>query len=419
MRPETDTSTPPRDGAPAPAGAAAPARLLSPWRTVYLPSAFLLVVMLNLTLIVAGAKELFVDALGGSTRDVSLFFSIEMAAYIVFAPLWGVVSDRLRTRRPLIAAGFAVSGLLYLSYTAVDSIPVLLGLRFLQGMAAVAGWSTLMAMVLDHPDRGRRGRYMGIMGGALILGVSLGAPLGGYLSRDLGPRAPLFAAALLFLTLAVGTLSLADPPGVTRLSSLGRLGSALAASRRLLLPYLFHFVDRFTVAFFVVHFPLYLGTLGVDPAVRGRYLSLFLLPFALLQPVAGRLTDRLGPYRPLLIGSLLYGVLLCTVGYADLFSLWWVMAGLGVLASVMFPPAIALTAQLSDASIRGSAMGGFNLAGSLGFAVGPLVGEWVYESWGYGSVFITGGVLEIVAAAAAAVLFTRWAVWGGEAEPGG
>jgi len=51
--------------------------------------------MLNLTLIVAGLRELVIDELGGTSRDAGLFFSIEMAAYIVFAPLWGLLSDRL------------------------------------------------------------------------------------------------------------------------------------------------------------------------------------------------------------------------------------------------------------------------------------------------------------------------------------
>ena len=42
--------------------------------------------MLNLTLVVAGLKELVIDDLGGTARDASLFFSIEMVAYIIFAP---------------------------------------------------------------------------------------------------------------------------------------------------------------------------------------------------------------------------------------------------------------------------------------------------------------------------------------------
>jgi len=103
---------------------------------------------------------------------------------------------------------------------------------------------------------------------------------------------------------------------------------------------------------------------------------------------------------PLVAGSVLYGVLLAVVGYAGLFELWFVMAGLGVLAAVMFPPSMVLTAQLSDSRTRGSAMGGFNLAGSLGFAVGPLAGAAFLEAGGAGAAFVSSGVLELLTALA-------------------
>jgi len=354
--------------------------------------------MLNLTLIVAGLKELVIGELGGTAHDASLFFSIEMAAYIVFAPVWGILSDRSGRRRALVALGFLACAPLYAAYSAVDSIPALLSLRFVQGAFAVMGWSTLMALVLDQVDDRRRGRYMGLMGGALILGVSLGAPVGGYVSRHLGARAPLQVSAALFLLMGLASLALREPAQHRRQVALAEIAHALRSRPRLLLPWLFHFVDRYTVGFFVVLFPLYLGSLGVDdPAVRGRYLALFLVPFAVLQYFTGRLSERTGPYPPLILGSLLYGIVLCAVGYSDLHSLWYVMVALGVLASVMFPPTLTLTGDFSDPRTRGSAMGGFNLAGSLGFALGPVVGAWAQGVAGFGFAFVVAGVLEIAA----------------------
>jgi DHA1 family tetracycline resistance protein-like MFS transporter len=365
---------------------------------VVLPCALLFLSMLNLTLIVAGLKELVIGELGGTAHDASLFFSIEMAAYIVFAPVWGVLSDRSGRRRALVTLGFLACAPLYAAYSAVESIRALLSLRFVQGAFAVMGWSTLMALVLDQVDDRRRGRYMGLMGGALILGVSLGAPVGGYVSRHLGARAPLQVSAALFLLMGLASLALREPEQHRRQVALAEIAKTLRSRPRLLLPWLFHFVDRYTVGFFVVLFPLYLGSLGVDdPAVRGRYLALFLLPFALLQYFMGRLSERTGPYPPLLLGSLLYGIVLCAVGYSDLHSLWYVMVALGILASVMFPPTLTLTGDLSDPRTRGSAMGGFNLAGSLGFALGPVVGAWAQALAGFGFAFVVAGTLEVVA----------------------
>ncbi len=383
------------------------------WKTVYLPSLLLLFAMLNLTLVVAGLKELIVDELGGTARDASLFFSIEMAAYILFAPLWGVVSDRVGRRRLLIFLGFLGSSLLYASYTFVESLPLMLTLRFVQGGFSVMGWSTLMAMVLDQPDKKHRGRLMGVMGASISLGVALGAPLGGMVSKVYGPRAPLEASAGCFFVLALVSLLLRDPPSFNRQTALREIFTTLRERPRLALPSMFYFVDRYTVGCFVILFPLYVadpvhGLGNPDPALRGQYLALFLLPFALLQYFAGRLTEVVGPFIPLLGGSFAYGIVLCAVGYSGGDMLWWVMGTLGVLAAAMFPPAIFLMAQLSDARTRGSAMGGFNLAGSLGFAVGPVVGVWVFEIAGYGATFLIAGGLEIIAALVGWLVVRRW-----------
>ncbi len=364
----------------------------------------LLGAMFNLTLVVAGLKELVIDELGGTIRDASLFFSIETAAYILFAPLWGLVSDRLGRRRILIVVGFALSAVIYGLYQWVDSVPLLLALRFVQGACSVMGWSLVMALVLDHPSLERTGRHMGLMGAALIFGVGLGAPIGGYLTRWLGARAPLGAAAVLFALLALLALRLHEPDNLRRGLRVRRIFGALGARPRLLLPMLFHFVDRLAVGLFVVIFPLHLDSLGAgDAAVRGRYLSYFLLPFALLQIFTGRLAERTGPYAPLILGSLVYGVVLTTVGFAELFLLGPVMVALGVFAAVMFPPALLLTSQLAAPGTRASAIGGFNLAGSLGFAIGPLVGAWAYAAHGFGFAFALCGALEIVLALGAAV----------------
>lgn len=375
---------------------------------ILLPCALLFGAMFNLTLVVAGLKELVLDELGGTVRDATLFFSIETAAYILFAPIWGLASDRMGRRRVLIVLGFALSALIYAAYELVDTVPLLLALRFVQGACSVMGWSIVMALIVDHPDRQRSGRFMGMMGAALILGVGVGAPVGGYLTRWFGARAPLQAAAILFALLAVLALWLREPAQLQRGVRLRRIVRALGDRPLLLLPMLFHFVDRLAVGLFVVVFPLYLDTLGAgDAAVRGRYLSLFLVPFALLQVVTGRMAERTGPYRPLIFGSLAYGIVLATVGYADLFMLWPVMIGLGVFAAVMFPPAMLLTAQLATPESRGSAMGGFNQAGSLGFAVGPLIGAWAYEARGFGFAFALVGALEIAIAVVVAVWWWR------------
>ena len=366
-----------------------------------LPCLLLFGAMLNLTLVVPGLKELVVDELGGSLADAALFFTVEMVAYLVAAPLWGLASDRLGRRRPFVVAGYLGSAALYGCFLTVDSIPLLLALRFVQGAFSVAGWSTVMTLVADRADGPWRARAMGAAGAALILGVGLGAPLGGALTDALGPRAPLAASALLFGVLGLAALALDEPSRRAAHPGTREVLAALAAAPGLLVPWGFYLVERFTVGLFVILFPLYLeAATGGGPAARGRLLGLYLIPFALLQPLTYRLAERLGARRAMAAGALAYGAALAVVGLVPQPALPYWMVLLGATAAVMFPPTLALTAELAPPAARASAMAGFNLAGSLGFAVGPLAGTAVHAAAGFTAAFAVAGGLAIAAALA-------------------
>ncbi len=386
--------------APPPTPPAAPAA-----PKLALPCLLLFGAMLNLTLVVPGLKELVVDELGGTTASAALFFTVEMVAYLVAAPLWGLASDRLGRRRPFVVAGYLGSAALYASYLAVDSIPLLLVLRFVQGVASVAGWSTVMTLIADRAEGPFRARAMGAAGASLILGVGLGAPFGGMLTHAVGPRAPLAASAVLFGVLGLAALALAEPARRQTRTTTRAVLAALAQAPALLVPWSFYLVERFTVGLFVVLFPLYLeAATGGDPAARGRLLGLYLIPFALLQPLTSRLADRLGARRAMALGAFGYGVALALVGSLPppLLPGWMVL--LGVTAAVMFPPTLSLTAELAPPEARASAMAGFNLAGSLGFALGPVAGTAIHATAGFAAAFACAGGLAVAAALIAFVV---------------
>lgn len=365
----------------------------------------LFVAMLNLTLVVAGLKELVVDDLGGSVADAALFFTVEMVAYLVFAPLWGGLSDRFGRRRPFIVGGFAASGLFYLAYLWIESVPVLLALRFLQGGAAIAGWSTTMALVFDRAEADgprSRPRLAGFAGASLILGVGIGAPIGGVATAHWGSRAPLALAGTLFLLLALVALRLRDTTVRESRPHLAEIGRAIARSPRLLLPWSLYAMERFTVGLFVVVFPLWLlAHEGADPAARGRALAAFLLPFALLQLGTYRLTRRFGAFALLAAGCAGYAVAFAALGRVGGSGYYPLLVTLGALAAMIFPPTLALTAEWTAPESRASALAGFNVAGSLGFALGPVAGAWAHRAVGGDDSSFTAA-FDLAAAAAGA-----------------
>lgn len=138
--------------------------------------------MFNLTFIVPSVKELIIDRFDATTTEASLFVTVEMVAYIIFAMVWGAASDKAGTRKVFIVVGFLGSSVLYFAMSLAPDLITLLVLRFLQGAMTVMAWSLIMTMALDITDRKEYGASMGLIGTGLALGLGLGAPVGGWLA---------------------------------------------------------------------------------------------------------------------------------------------------------------------------------------------------------------------------------------------
>jgi len=336
-----------------------------------------------------------------------LFMSVNMIGAIVAAPLAGLASDSLGRRMPLIVGGLAVNGLSLLLLVGDWSYPAILLLRFMEGGAHMTSLSLLMTLGADHASRERLGGSMGAVGAAVSLGVAAGAPLGGWLGADDPLRVPWLGGLLMLGMVVLMPLLLRDPPRTGSRPSPRALVQALARNRRLFIPYLFAFVDRLTVGVIVSTFSLYLGAwLGLAPARIGLTMAAFLVPFSVLTWPSGALSRYWDRFGMMVAGSLLYGVFFMALGTVPADWLVVVMAAGGVTAAVMYAPSLVLTAELAGPDERASTLAGFNVAGSIGFALGPLLGGLLVgvfrslEGGPYAAVFAVVGAIEIVVALA-------------------
>jgi MFS family permease len=137
---------------------------------------------------------------------------------------------------------------------------------------------------------------------------------------------------------------------------------------------------------------------GMGSGSIGIYMAAFLIPFALLQYPLGAVSDRIGRATPLMVGSVLYGIAVISVGIAVPPILAVVMMLGGVVGALMYPPSAALAGDLASSAKRGTAMGGFNLFGSLGFAVGPFIGGLIADEYSFQASFAVAGSTVIAIA---------------------
>ncbi|MWV38576.1 MFS transporter [Natrialba sp. INN-245] len=346
--------------------------------------------------------------------DASMWFLVaEFAAYVAFVGVWGVVSDVTGRRTPLIVVG-AIAGAA--GYAALAVVPALgsipfegvLIVRVFQGATTIGALSLTMTMLMDL--EGGHGRNMGAAGIAIGLGAALGAPIGGQLT-ELDPVAPLVVAASLLVGVGAAVSLVEDRAPTTRRTARALL-EGVRRRPTLSVPYAFGFVDRMTAGFFALVGTLYFQeTFGLTAGATGLLLACFFAPFALLQYPMGALSDRIGRAVPIVVGSLCYGLGILAVGAAPSVAVAAVaMVSIGVLGALVSPTTMALVTDLAAEDERGLAMAGFNLAGSLGFLGGFLVGATVAGSFGYDLAFLVVGGLEIAIAIVAAPVFLRLSI---------
>src|SRR5204862_5593226 len=111
---------------------------------------------------------LYGKTFGVSDVAVTALGSCYSAMQLVFAPVWGRVSDRYG-RRPVLLVSIAGSCLSQFGYAMAPSFGWLLAARCLAGICG-ANIAAAQAYVADVTDEGSRAATLGLLGVALGLG---------------------------------------------------------------------------------------------------------------------------------------------------------------------------------------------------------------------------------------------------------
>jgi len=377
-----------------------------------------LAIMAPVTLPVPVLRELVQERFEVSEFLTSLFMSFNMVGGFIAAPIAGAVADRLADRRRLLVGALAVDALCFWALTARIPFELFLAIRFLEGCAHIAALSLLLTLSSQAFPAERRGRAMGLVGGSMMLGIALGAPLGGVLGRQ-GPLFPLEVGAGLLALAAIAAYPLVrETGGRSERPSFRDIVATLRANPIILAPLTFAFTDRFTVGFFTTTFALYLRRIyDLTSSEIGLLIAIFMIPFAVFSYPFGRLAEKHSPVAMLCIGSLLYGIGTAAVGFTAPPALHALMLATGAAAAVMFVPSMLMTMQVVSDRVRATALGAFNAAGSLGFILGPLAGGAISQfvagrvDWlsGYRAAFAVAGASELLCVAIALPLLLRHA----------
>jgi MFS transporter, DHA1 family, tetracycline resistance protein len=116
---------------------------------------------------------------------------------LIFAPLWGRLSDRIG-RRPVILVSLLGNALAWVLFGVARSLEVLFLARILSGALSSASLPTVQAYIADSTPPSKRSVWIGIVVGmGFSFGFMLGPPIGGLLGTSPWPDWMNWIAAML------------------------------------------------------------------------------------------------------------------------------------------------------------------------------------------------------------------------------
>jgi len=334
----------------------------------------------------------YAESFGASAAELGAILAAYAAAQLVFAPLWGRLSDRIG-RRPVLLMTIAGTALSLLLLGLAPSLTWVLIARALAGCFA-ANISVATAYVADVTDEADRTRWMGMIGASFGVGFVLGPAIGGALA-PLGHDVPLLAAAgLSALNLVHALFSLREPPRHEERDA-ERVGGAVlrdARVRRLCLSNLAFALAvtqlETVFAYFMLHRFDYDAT-RVAAILVGMAVVMGGIQGGGMRSLSKRFEER----RLVVMGCALLAAGFLWIPWVHSVPLLMLPLALAAVGRAVAQPSLMSLASLAaGAGARGAVMGTFQASASLARVLGPLVGGWLYDR-GMASPFLLAAVL--------------------------
>ena len=363
--------------------------------------------LVPVTLLVPGLDELVIGRHGGSQAAAHGFMTVNMVAGMIAVPLLMRRLRRLGDLRWWLSALFLLDAVAFAGMGRAESLNALFAFRLLDGAVHLPA-VTLLMVAANRAAGDRRGASLGALASALMLGITVGSPLGGWLVQQGGSAvydtgAAIFLLAALVKPAAPVANVAADPPRHRYRWHWRKPESWV--------PLGYAFMDRFSIGIFVSTFTLFLAREHqLDPTARGWLVALFMIPFAALCYPVGRFAERVGWFPLLVAGNVAFGLVYGMYGLTPRSLLPVSMVLSGIASAFIFAPSLLLLSDLVRRGHGEGIFGIFQIAGSLGFLAGPLVGGILVALTGadgrpaYEQIFALVGLAELFLALGSIVL---------------
>ncbi|MFF2445811.1 MFS transporter [Neobacillus sp. NPDC058068] len=339
----------------------------------------------------------YAEEIGANPTELGLLMAVYSLMQLIFAPMWGQVSDRIG-RKPVMMIGIFGLGLSFLIQALSTELWMLFAARILGGILSSANMPTAMAYVADITTEENRGKGMGIVGAATGLGFVFGPAIGGIFSKFSLSMPFYLASGSSFITLILVFILLKESkqkkgPISKEKTSIWKVFNGAVSVLffvQLLISLSLSGLEA-TFAYFAAK------KAGLDAIQLGYIFMIMGFGSALVQGgLVGRLTKKYGESRVIqggmIVSALGFGSILLVHSFTTA-AIYLTLFGLG--NGVIRPSVSSLLTKTSKAG-HGSSTGLLSSFDSLGRIIGPPLGGWLF-SMAAGLPYISGAIITIVA----------------------
>lgn len=347
-------------------------------------------------------SELGVQNIHEVEKWSGLAFGVTFIISAIASPIWGHAADRFGRKPMLLRASLGMAIVITMMGFA-ENVYQLVGLRLLMG--AVAGFvSAAITLVATQTPLEHAGWALGTLSTGSVGGMLLGPLVGGYIAETLGLRSVFFVTGALLLVAFLTSLFFVyeDFTAPTKkLPSFREIWAAVPDTKAL-------------TAMFVTTFILQLALISIQPIITiyvhhlvpssehiaiisGSVIAVSGLASILAAPKLGRLSDRIGAEKVVLVALIAAGVIFIPQAFVN--TVWQFMGLqflLGIANAGLLPSINSLVKRYTPTAVAGRVFGYNQSAQFLGSFGGAVLGGQIAALYGIHYVFFFTSVLLLI-----------------------
>ncbi|WP_206425888.1 MFS transporter [Nakamurella antarctica] len=356
----------------------------------------------------------FAASFGVNATAVAVIISAFALSRLLFSPVAGKLLNRW-SERPIYLMGLAIVALSNIAFAFAPSYGWLVAARSFGGIGSCMFTISSFALLVRVTPPSIRGRASALYASGFLIGNITGPLLGGLLV-GVSMKAPFLGyAGALLVAIVVVQLLLGRGKLTPRVRVEGAVDMLLSEALRHP-TYRAVLASNFTVGWAVYGIriallPLFVASvLKSDVAVAGYALTLFAVGNAIVLPVSGRWSDRVGRKPAVMCGLIVSAVATGAIGLTSSIAVTLLLSVLGGIGSGLITPGQqAAVADVIGSRHGGSVLAGFQMSADIGTVIGSIAAGLIVDASGFKMAFLLAGCVVLLA-------FLPW-LWAKETLP--